>query len=644
MNKNINIFGDVNNIGESNVCINKTIKEILNEYAGGMTGYKNVKLVQIGGPLGEVFKANNLNYKLSKYADSMVTDTIVFFNDLMCPVDFIRFCTRYVIRELGIRNDHVEKINILIENITSGLANEGDFEKLRETASEKADTYAENELHKIILYMADNFKNEFIDHIINKKCKTGICRKLFVAQCINGCPAEVNVPGYIALMADDRIKDAYSLMRKNNPLPFVCGMVCSRPCEDRCRRGEIEKTVGVRALKRYASDRALKTGEYKEDRLESKGKKVAIVGGGPAGLSAAYFLSKTGYEVIIYEANEVIGGMLALGIPEYRLPQAVIDKEVELVKNLGVEIITNTRVGKDVTLKELRNKFDSVLLSTGTHIGNKFGPDVKEIETAIDLLREVKVEGRKEIGENVLVIGGGDVAMDAARTSVRLGAKNVIVASLETFETMPASDEEKYEALEEGVEFVSGYGTKDIHEEGGKLKEITLKKCISIVDDKGIFSPIYDNEDLKKFEIDSLILAIGQRPDNSYLDEDIEINERGWIKINSFTFETSVEGVFAAGDIYRPGVAVKAIAEAKKAAQSIDRYLGGTGLYTEKEIEIPQGQLHYDLWFEEKINEKIINVAERVSNFKEITLTMSDIDAKCEAKRCLRCDRNTRSS
>jgi len=283
--------------------------------------------------------------------------------------------------------------------------------------------------------------------------------------------------------------------------------------------------------------------------IQSNGKKIAIVGSGPSGLTAAYYLAKTGYEVVIYEASKVVGGMLAMGIPEYRLPQETIDKEVKLIKDLGVKIITNTRVGVDITLKELRVKFDSLLLATGCHIGNKFGPDVKEIETAIDLLREVKVQGRREIGENVLVIGGGDVAMDAARTSIRLGAKNVIAASLETFETMPASDEEKYGAEEEGVQFISGYGTKDIHVENGKLKKITLKRCLSILDDEGRFSPVYDDEDLQTFEIDSLILAIGQRPDNSYLDEDIELNERGWIKVNQYTFETNVEGLFAAGEM-----------------------------------------------------------------------------------------------
>lgn len=644
MKKKLYIFGDINNKININISKKTTVKDILENYAGGMTDHKKVKLVQIGGPLGRLIKGPNLNYELNNYMDHMYMDTIVFLNDLTCPVDFIKFCTRYVIRELEVKNNNIIKINDLIEGIASGDSEKEDLDKLKRMVNKKADLDLENRLYQVILFMINNLKSEFNDHIYNKKCQNGICRKLFIAQCSNACPAEVNVPGYIALMADEKTTEAYSLMRRNNPLPFICGMVCSRPCEDRCRRGEIEKTVGVRALKRYAADRVLNSGQYKEKKLECNGKKIGIIGAGPAGLSAAYFLAKTGYKVTIYEASKVVGGMLAAGIPEYRLPHEAIEKEVKLIKELGVEIKTNIKVGRDIMFKTLREKYDSILLTTGAHIGNKFGPNINSIESAIDVLREVKVEGRKKIGENVMVIGGGDVAMDAARTSIRLGAKNVTVATLETFETMPASNEEKHEALEEKIKFINGYGIKDIHIESNVLTGVTLRNCISMFNPEGGFDPIYNDEELKTIKIDNLIFAIGQKPDTSYLDEDIKTDPRGWIKVDPSTFETSATGVFAAGDIYKPGVAIKAIAESKKAAQAIDKYLGGKGLYLEKEIEVPQNQLHHNLWFEEKINERIINAGDRVSNFKEISLTMSDIEAKCEAKRCLRCDRNTRLS
>lgn len=642
MNKIINIFGDVNKKGKFEISSDKTIKDILNEYAGGMKNSRKVKLVQIGGPLGICVRGKELNNKLSDYEEYMSGNMIVFLGDLLCPVDYLRFLTRFMVRELRIDNEHIRKLNQLVENIAQGKAAECSFVELVNEVNKDSETNAENRLNQIFLYITSEFNNEFMDHIIDKKCKNGICRGLMVAQCMNACPAEVYIPGYIELMKHGKVEEAYHLMRKNNPLSFVCGKVCARPCESRCRRGEIESTVGVRALKRYASNMALKIGDFKEDKLDSNGKKIAIVGSGPAGLTAAYYLAKTGYEVVIYEADKVVGGMLAVGIPEYRLPQETIDKEVKLIKDLGVKIITNTRVGVDITLKELRRKFDSLLLATGCRIGNKFGPEASEIETAVDLLRGVKVQGRREIGENVLVIGGGDVAMDAARTSIRLGDKKVITASLETFETMPASDEERDEAVEEGVQFISGYGTKDIHVEDGKLRGITLKKCLSIFDDEGRFSPVYDEEDIKTFEIDSLILAIGQRPDNSYLDEDIELNERGWIKVNQYTFATNIEGVFAAGDMYTPGTAIKAIAEGKKAAVSIDKYLGGNGLYLGEEIEIPEKPLNCTIWDIEKVVEKHQDPSERKENFDAVSRVYIADEAKQEASRCMRCDRNSR--
>ncbi|PAB60389.1 FAD-dependent oxidoreductase [Anaeromicrobium sediminis] len=642
MNKIINILGDVNKKGKFQIPTHKIIKDILKEYSGGMKNSRKVKLVQVGGPLGVCIKGKELNKKLSDYEEYMTGNMITFFSDLLCPVDYLRFLTRFMIRELRIDNEHIRKLNELLENIAQGKGTKFDFEELINEVNKEGKTNAEDLLHKIFIYITSEFKSEFMEHIIDRKCKNGICRGLMVAQCMNACPAEVYIPGYIELMKDDKVEEAYNLMRKNNPLSFVCGKVCARPCEDRCRRGEIESTVGVRALKTYACDMTLKIGEYKEDKLDSKGKKVAIIGSGPAGLTAAYYLAKTGYEVVIYEAAKVVGGMLAMGIPEYRLPQEIIDKEIKLIKGLGVKIKTNTRVGVDITLKRLRVIFDSVLLATGCHIGNKFGPEAPEIETAVDLLREVKVQGRREIGENVLVIGGGDVAMDAARTSIRLGAKKVMVASLETFDTMPASDEEKYGSVEEGVQFISGYGTKDIHVENGKLRGITLKRCLSIFDDEGRFSPVYDEDDVKTFEIDSLILAIGQRPDNSYLDEDIELNERGYIKVNPYTFETNVEGVFAAGDMYTPGIAIKAIAEGKKAAVSIDKYLGGKGLYLGEEIEIPEKPLNCTIWDIEKTNEKHINPLERKGNFNVVSRVYTEDEAKQEASRCMRCDRNSR--
>lgn len=649
MNKTISILGDVNNKGKFEISYEKTIKEILNEYAQGMKKFRQVKLIQIGGPLGICITTKDINNKLSQYSEYMSADMIMFLNDLFCPVDYLRFLTRFMVRELRIDNEYIRRLNILIENIAQGKSIEEEYEDLICELKTKADIKtdikteikAEDRLNKIFIYITTQFKNEILEHIIDKRCKNGICRGLMVAQCMNECPAEVYIPGYIELMKIGRVEDAYKLMRKSNPLSFICGKVCARPCESRCRRGEIESTVGVRALKRYASDAVISTSTFKEDRLESKGKNIAIVGSGPAGLTSAYYLVKTGYEVTIYESAEVVGGMLAMGIPEYRLNQETIDKEVKLIKDLGVKIITSTKIGVDIPMKVLRDKYDSVLLATGCHIGNRLGPNISNIQPAIDFLREVKLQGRREIGDNVIVIGGGDVAMDAARTSVRLGAK-VLIASLETFETLPASDEEKNGALEEGIEFLDGYGVKDIHVEDGNLKDITLKKCLSAFDDEGNVNPLFDEEDIKILEADNLIMAIGQKPDNSYFDDDIELDHRGRIKVNQYTFETNVTGVFAAGDMYMPGTAIKAIAEGKKAAQSIDKYLGGDGLYLGEDIEIPETPLNCTIWDIEKVNEEHLKAVDRKTNFDGVSRVYTIDEAKKEASRCMRCDRNSR--
>jgi len=656
MNKTTNIFGDVNRKGKMEMPFDITLKAILNDFAGGIKDYRRVKLIQIGGPLGICVSGKDLNNKLSDYEECMTGDMVIFLSDQLCPVDYMRFLTRFMVRELRIDNDHIRKLNQWVESFTQGTGTMEELEMLESAVAEdvvydmangagrEGKSNAENSLNSIFRYMLSEFRSEIVEHIVDKKCKNGICRGLFVAQCMNACPADVYIPGYIELMKHDRVEDAYRLMRRNNPLSFVCGNVCARPCEDRCRRGEIESTVGVRALKRYAADMALKIGDYKEEKQEDNGREIAIIGSGPAGLTAAYYLAKTGYSVVVYEASNVLGGMLAMGIPEYRLPQETINKEIQLIANLGVKFVTNTRIGVDMTMEALRADYDSVLLATGCHIGNAMGSESKGIETAVGLLREVKVEGRKDIGKNVLVIGGGDVAMDAARTSVRLGAENVIVASLETYETMPANDDEKHEAKEEGIQLINGYGMEKIHVENESVAGITLKKCLSVVNDEGRFSPEYDDNDQKELKIDNLVFAMGQRPDNSYLDTDVELSDRGWINVNRRSLETSAKGIFAAGDMNAPGNAVDAIAEGKRAAESIDSFLGGNGLFIDGEVEVPDSTLKCTIWDIEKSSEVEAELSDRKGSFEVVSKPFLVDEAKQEASRCMRCDRNTRAA
>lgn len=633
-NKIIHTFGNICNKTDVNILDKTTISDILME-SGGMKENKKIKVIQIGGPLGVCITEREISRNINEFEKFLNGNMIAFLDDLFCPVDYMRFLTRFLIRELKIDNENTRKLNQIIEKITQGR---GDLQTLEEIKNnlDQGKTMAEQRMVDIFLFLMDEFRDEVLEHVMDKKCQTGICRTLITAQCMNACPAEVYIPGYIELMKNDKYEDAYNLMRKNNPLSFICGKICARPCEDRCRRKEIESTVGVRALKRFTCDMVVNNKEYREDKLDFNSKKIAVIGGGPGGLSASYYLAKTGYDVTIYEASSAVGGMLAMGIPEYRLPQKTIDDEVQLITDLGVKIIKNTRIGKDIPLKTLRESNDAVILASGCHIGNKFGPESKNIETAVKFLKEVKIDKRKTLGKDVLVIGGGDVAMDAARTALRLEA-HVITASLESFDQMP-SKEEKYEAREEGVDFLSQYGIKTIQMEGKKLL-VTLKKCLKL-EKNGRFDPEYDEDDIKTLEVDNLILAIGQRSDNSYLDEDIE-TIKGWVKVDKYSFKTTAENVYAIGDMHRPGIAIKAIADAKKAAAAVDEGLGGKGLYLGEEIVIPERPLNCQMWETEKAPEDLVVPENLADNFELVSRVYTREEAKREAGRCMRCDRNS---
>lgn len=638
----VNVLGDVNCRGSYIFHKGTTLKEILKSGAEGMKKGRRLTAIQVGGVLGTFLNLDSLDVSLGELAEEGKEIEVMYLNDLFCPVDYVKFLMRHCINGMKKRNSNLLEMREIAEDLVSEEGSENNFQRLRELTIESSEDSEEKRIKDIVWEMTERYYDIFLEHVRDKRCRTTICRRLYSAQCINECPAKVDIPAYVELMEHGKVEDAYRLMKRSNPLAFICGKICARPCEARCRRGELEESVGVRALKRYASDMTLRLGGFKEDRLKENGRSVAIVGGGPAGLSAAYYLGRSGYKVTVFEANEVVGGMLAAGIPSYRLPQTTIDTEVEYIKKMGVEIKTGVRVGRDIHMTQIRSQYDSLLLATGCHIGNAFAQG-EGIETAVKLLKEVKIEGRKEIGRRVLVIGGGDVAMDAARTSLRLGAERVSVATLEgSVEEMPATPEEKKEALEEGIEFLNGYSSREIYKtKEGRVERVSLKRCLSVLDDEYRFAPVYDEEDIVELEVDSLIFAIGQRPDNSYLTEDIEVNERGWVAADPVTLETSVEGIFATGDMVQVGSAIKAIAEGRRGAEAIDRYLRGKGIYTGGEITVPEVPLNIDIWNTQKVEEGIKCVGERI-NFEESVRTFTEEEARCEARRCMRCDRNSK--
>lgn len=628
------ITGDIIKKGDMDIDSRLSLMEILEDQCKGMKDNMRVRYAQLGGPMGRLLEGGELYNSLSDYMEEMEIPVIIFFNDNFCPVDYVKFLTRHMQNHHGINTGDMQVMRDLAELLVSPEGEKEDYLKLLRYTEKEASCDVERRYKDYVGNLLIKHSEDFKTHYRDKKCPGTICRRMFAAQCINACPAEVAIPGYIELMEHGKMEDAYALMKQANPLSFVCGKICPRPCEKRCKRGELEQTVGVRALQRYAAEMSVEN--FKEDRAELKNARVAIVGAGPAGLTAAYFLGKTGYEVTIYDANKNPGGMLATGIPEYRLPQATIDSEVRLIENMGVTIKRGIKVGRDIELIEIRENYNAVLLATGCQIGNII-PTLKGrlVDSAVDFLREVKTGKRTTVGKNVLVIGGGDVAMDAARTTKRLGAE-VTVASLEKFEKMPASLEEREEAREEGITFKSGYGV-----DSAENDKVAFRKCLSIFDKGFRFRPVF-GEEKEEGTHDHIIFAIGQRADNSYFTRDIEENTPGRVKVCAASYATSAEGVFAAGDMTGVGTAVSAVAEGKKAASSIDKYLGGRGLYLGREVEVPEIPLNTEIWNTSKREEAILSLNERRDSFNEVGTIFTPDKAKCEAMRCMRCDRNSR--
>lgn len=381
--------------------------------------------------------------------------------------------------------------------------------------------------------------------------------KLGHAPCKMKCPANVNVQGYVQLIKKKEYVKAVNLIRERNPLAAICGRVCPAPCETACSRGKVDDPVAIRQLKRFASDQEIKlykNGELKlpeQKRPLKDAKKVAIIGAGPAGLTAAGDLADNGFAVTIYESKETAGGMLYYGIPQYRLPKDILDYEVELIKRKGVEIVLNSTIGKDKSFSELKKENNAVFISAGAHVSRKLsipGEDKKNVDYGVEFLRRaVKSGSALRVKENVIVIGGGNVAVDVARTALRLGAKKVELVSLEQRNEMPAYKEEVEATLEEGIVVWNGWGPKQIFG-NGSVAGIELKQCVSVFDANGKFNPSYDENNTISIKTDEVIVAIGQMVDNDFLKHVGIETERGCFKTDPVTLQTSMPGIFAGGD------------------------------------------------------------------------------------------------
>jgi heterodisulfide reductase subunit A2 len=469
--------------------------------------------------------------------------------------------------------------------------------------------------------------------------------KTGTAPCKATCPAHVSIQGYIALMRQGKYREALELFKEAHPFPSICGRVCHHPCEEVCTRGELEQPLAIQYLHRFLGDFDLSDeNPYVPDVETERKEKIAIIGSGPAGLSAAYFLTWKGYKVTVFEKLPVAGGMMAVGIPAYRLPRDVLAAEIKIIEEMGVEILTGVTFGEDVTFSGLKEDgYRAVFLATGLHLSrglNVEGEALPGVLKGVDFLRQSALGEPVSVSDKVIVIGGGNVAIDVALTALRKGAEDVTLVCLEKREEMPAWEYEIEDAIEEGVRIINSLGPKRFLDKKGKLTGIEFKCCTTIFDEKGAFNPQYDENDLSSMDADTIIVAIGQAADLSFSDsEGVPVTPRGGLDADPLTLETPIEGVFAGGDVlYGPKSVVEAVECGKEAARSIDRYLNGIDLKEgrEKEWSYEKPAIEEEP-FIPRISMKVRPVKERKGNFDEIALGFSEEETKAEVERCLKC-------
>ncbi|MBW1911932.1 MAG: FAD-dependent oxidoreductase, partial [Deltaproteobacteria bacterium] len=471
--------------------------------------------------------------------------------------------------------------------------------------------------------------------------------KLGISPCKNSCPAGIHVQGYVALIGQGKFKEALALVRKNNPLPAICGRVCTHPCEDACTRKKVEDSIAIMSLKRFVADWEYTQEESEEPVIENKkDEKVAIVGAGPAGLSAAFYLALEGYQVTIFESLAEPGGMMKWGIPDYRLPQEILNKDIEFIKRLGVEIKTNTPIGADLTLDGLLKKgFKAVFLGVGAQKSMRLGvegEDLKGVIHGIDYLSEINAGKEVSLGDRVAVVGGGNVAIDVVRTALRKGSKEAFIIYRRSREEMPALDEEIEEAEEEGVKINYLAAPERIVGMDGKVSGVEcIRMKLGEPDESGRRRPVPIPGSEFTLEVDAVVPAIGQSIDLSFLPEDKkwDISKRGRLEVDLVTGATNVEGIFAGGDMVTgPATVVEAIGAGRKAAISIARYLTGLDLHEGREKELPVVEPEPEgVEKEARRHPSKLPVSERIKDFKEVQKGFAEEEAVAEATRCLNC-------
>ena len=660
------LTGDVNNVGLVEVPMGTTLGTIVYDIGGGIPDGKKFKAAQLGGPSGGCIPVQHLNAPVDyesvvQLGAIMGSGGLIVMNEDKCAVDmarfFMDFCQDESCGKCAPCREGTKRMLEILTNICNGKGKEGDIELLEELAAVIKDTAlcglgqtAPNPVLSTIRY----FRDEYEAHIRDKRCPAGVCSALFKSPCQNACPIGMDVPQYLALVRAGRLDDAYKILLRTNPFPAICGRVCDHQCQSKCRRASSDEALAIKFVKRFITDNAKKPNV--DPAAVDRKEKVAVVGAGPAGLTAAKDLALRGYKITVYEELPEAGGMTRYGIPSYRLPRNILAGEVNDIRALGVDIVCNTRVGRDVSFGTLYENFDYIYLAPGAHRSQRMGVKgeaLAGVYGGVEFLRDFNMnedawlKGAKSLGSRVAVIGGGNSAIDAARCAVRLGA-DVTILYRRSREDMPAADEEILAALHEGIKIEYFVAPLEIHETNGKVSGISCERMKpGDFDKSGRRKPVPVKGSEFTLSVDAVIAAIGQAPDLSFVPEGAGIQINKWdtfdLAVDSKSRTTNAK-FYAGGDaVTGPWTVVGAIAAGHLAAQDIDR-----------DIRMRNGEPPWEAPAEEKIDipfeidEETVETpqaampelaaAARKTNFNEVELGYALDVAIKEASRCLRCD------
>ena len=661
--KVFSLVGKIANTGLVEMPLGTPLKKFIYDVGEGGANGHHIKAVQTGGPSGgcipqEMFDTPVDYETLAQLGSIMGSGGMVVMDEDNCMVDVARYfiefthsesCGKCVPCRVGL-----DKALRILNAFTNGHASPGDLDHLDEMGRMIRDTslcgLGQSAPNPVLTTMR-HFRHEFEDHIRAHRCRAGVCDDLALSPCENSCPLHMNIPRFLQLFQEQRLEDAFVSVVMDNPLPASTGRVCQHPCDNRCRRQTLDASVNMREVHRYIADSIYDSERFDSlvDRvasykLQPTDRKVAVVGAGPTGLTAAFYLALLGHEVTVYETNPLPGGMLRYALPEYRLPKSALDREIELIERMGVEFVCDTVVGRDITLNELDNMYNAVFISIGTWKESWVylpGTELQGVLPALIFLEAVSKAEPAPLGRKVVVIGGGNAAIDSARTALRKGADVTVIYRRER-KDMPAIKEETDAAEAEGAKFVFlATPHRIVGDEQSKVKAIEVVKTrLGEFDSSGRRKPV-PTEEIRRYECDTVILAVGESVDPDFgRGSGLKIKESGTIEVDRYTLETSRNKFYAGGDAITGASNVSnAMGLGKKAARNIDQRLMGAARfdrimpvfeYSQSPPAQPSACRRHELAEHP--------AGERVLNFNEAMLGLNAQQALDEAGRCLRCD------